>query len=102
MAKIKITESELRQLIGENVVSVLNETRYNTYSVNWEDLTEPQQKEYARMYGNAAKAGQYVDANGNVYQKIVEMRSITEQIGESSLFRDEKDAINVATENIKK
>lgn len=68
MAKIKITESELRRLIGENVVSVLNETRYNTYSVNWEDLTEPQQKEYARMYGNAAKAGQYVDANGNVYQ----------------------------------
>ena len=43
-----------------------------------------------------------VITNENVHQKIVEMRSITEQIGESSLFRDEKDAINVATENIKK
>ena len=43
-----------------------------------------------------------VITNENVYQKRVEMRNITEQIGESSLFRDEKDAINVATENIKK
>lgn len=34
MAKIQITESELRQLIGESVVSVLNEARYNTYGVN--------------------------------------------------------------------
>ena len=68
MAKIKITEGELRQLIGESVVSVLNEARYNTYGVNWDDLTDDQKQNYASMYGNKAGAAQYVDANGNPYQ----------------------------------
>lgn len=68
MAKIQITENELRQLIGGSVVSVLNEARYNTYGVNWGDLTGDQKKKYAEMYGNKAKAGRYVDANGNPYQ----------------------------------
>ena len=68
MAKIQITESELRQLIGESVVSVLNEARYNTYGVNWDDLTDDQKQNYASMYGNKAGAAQYVDANGNPYQ----------------------------------
>ena len=34
MAKIKITESELRQLIGENVVSVLNEGANDIYTLD--------------------------------------------------------------------
>ena len=68
MTKIKITEGELRQLIGESVVSVLNEARYNTYGVNWDDLTDDQKQNYASMYGYKAGAAQYVDANGNLYQ----------------------------------
>ena len=43
-----------------------------------------------------------VITNENVHNKIVEMHTITDQIGESSLFKDEKDAINVAVENIRK
>ena len=66
MAKVRITESELRQLIGESVVSVLNEARYNTYGVDWGDLTPDQQKNYAKMYGSKVNAGRWVDANGNV------------------------------------
>ena len=41
-----------------------------------------------------------VVTNEVVHQKIVEMHTITEQIGESSLFKDEKEAILVATKNI--
>ena len=77
MSKIKITESELRQLIGESVVSVLNEARYNTYGVNWEDLTGPQKENYAKMYGNKAGAGQYVDANGKGWISLRELRRAT-------------------------
>ena len=42
-----------------------------------------------------------VITNDNVHKKIVEMRTITEQIGEKSLFKDEKEAINVAISNLK-
>lgn len=66
MAKIRITESELRQLIGNSVVSVLNEARYNTYGVNWDDLTDDQKQKYAEMYGSKVNAGRWVDANGNL------------------------------------
>ena len=65
MAKFQITESELKQLIGESVVSVLNEARYNTYGVSWDDLTDDQKQNYAKMYGNKAGAGYYADQNGN-------------------------------------
>ena len=65
MGKFQITESELKQLIGESVVSVLNETRYNTYGVSWDDLTDSQKQNYAKMYGNKAGAGYYADQNGN-------------------------------------
>ena len=34
MSKIKITESELRQLIGESVVSVLNESANDVYTLD--------------------------------------------------------------------
>ena len=66
MAKIRITESELRQLIGNSVVSVLNEARYNTYGVNWDNLTDDQKQKYAEMYGSKVNAGRWVDANGNL------------------------------------
>ena len=66
MAKIQITESELRQLIGNSVVSVLNEARYNTYGVDWDDLTDDQKQKYAEMYGSKVNAGRWVDANGNL------------------------------------
>ena len=65
MAKFQITESELKQLIGESVVSVLNEARYNTYGVSWDDLTDDQKQNYAKMYGEKAGAGYYADQNGN-------------------------------------
>ena len=48
MSKIKITESELRQLIGEGVVSVLNE-RIN-YGAEWETLSEPEKRAAAEQY----------------------------------------------------
>lgn len=65
MAKFQITESELKQLIGESVVSVLNEARYKTYGVSWDDLTDDQKQNYAKMYGDKAGAGYYADQNGN-------------------------------------
>ena len=41
-----------------------------------------------------------VITNKNVHDKIVEMHTITEQIGEKFLFIDEKDAITLAMKNI--
>ena len=43
-----------------------------------------------------------VITNENVRNKIIEMHTITEQIGENSLFAEEKDAINEANSPIKK
>ena len=43
-----------------------------------------------------------VITNENVRNKIIEMHTITEQIGENSLFAEEKDAINEANSHIKK
>lgn len=43
-----------------------------------------------------------VFTNYDVYEKIKSMTSITEQIGEESLFLDEEAAINIALNNIKK
>lgn len=41
-----------------------------------------------------------VITNDNVREKIIEMHTITEQIGEESLFKEEKDAITVASNKI--
>ena len=38
--------------------------------------------------------------NDTVREKIIEMHTITEQIGKESLFAEEKDAINIASKHI--
>ena len=39
MAKVRITENELKQIIRESVESVLNEAPYD-YSKSWEDMSQ--------------------------------------------------------------
>ena len=41
-----------------------------------------------------------VITNDTVREKIIEMHTITEQIGKESLFAEEKDAINIASKHI--
>ena len=42
----------------------------------------------------------FVVTNENVHNKIVEMHTITDQIGDNALFREEKDAIDNAIRGI--
>lgn len=65
MAKIKVTESELKQLIRESVESILKEANWNNYGMDWDQLSEPEKKAYAQRYANRANATYYTDANGN-------------------------------------
>lgn len=77
MAKIQVTESELRELVKESVQSVLNEARWNNYGMNWDQLSDAEKQAYAKRYGDAAGAntstgGGYYNPNNVVtdYEKL--------------------------------
>ena len=62
-----VSESELKNIIKESVISVLNEKRWNNYGMNWGQLSDAEKQAYAERYGNSAGAGYYADENGNRY-----------------------------------
>ena len=49
MAKIQITESELKQIIRESVEGVLNE-RQVLYGADWEDLSDDEKENALKKY----------------------------------------------------
>ena len=49
MAKIKITESELKELIRESVENVINE---GNFGMNWNQLSEPEKQKFTNRYYN--------------------------------------------------
>ena len=65
---MQVSESELKNIIKESVISVLNEARrWNSYGMNWDQLSDAEKQAYAQRYGNSAHAGYYADQNGNRY-----------------------------------
>ena len=106
MAKIKITESELRQLIGESVQSVLEayddrmgrrneryqnaQAAYDKYTKNWEDLT-PDEKDAWNQKAGAGWTGEALYNNERNTAKT-KLRRMTRRNGQQ--FKNDLDAAN--------
>lgn len=75
MAKIRITENELKEIIRESVEYALNEnSRYN-YGMPWEKLTEPEKQAFVQHYAkspfhrNAYSGGDPLEQAKQVYNR---------------------------------
>ncbi len=50
MGKVRITESELRQIIRESVEEVVKENNKYNYAMDWNELSEPEKQAFAKRY----------------------------------------------------
>ncbi len=63
MAKLKVTENELKKIIRESVETVLNEDGYQGFTGNFRQGFTPEQPAAPAVNGPAATAGQVSDRN---------------------------------------
>lgn len=85
MSKIKITESELKEIISESVKGMINEYKWNKYGTPWNMLSDTEKKNYAYYYANKYRAwktdgkGNYIYQNGKAVPDYNKLEQIYNQ-----------------------
>ena len=85
MAKIKVTENELKEIISESVKSMINEYKWDKYGTPWNMLSGREKENYAYYYANKYRAwktdgkGNYIYQNGKAVPDYDKLEQIYNQ-----------------------